>query len=129
MQLKFLKTLKPALLGLTWLGVASKLLIPIGYMPAPISEGGLMFCPAAIATATRQHDHEHGGHDQQGGKLKWDQCPYGALAKSMPVAVLPAFVIETERAAAAPALGVRILLGTSPRAFHARAPPASIAQA
>jgi hypothetical protein len=129
MRLKSLKTLKPALLTLTWLGIASKLVIPVGYMPAPISEGGLMFCPSAIVTPARHHDHGHGGHGQQGGELKWDQCPYGALAKSVPIAVLPATAVETERTAAPPVLPSRIWHRSPVRAFRARAPPGLIAQA
>lgn len=127
MRLKSIKTLKQTLHALTCLAVAFKLLIPIGYMPAPISEGGFMLCPAGTVTGqlehVQHHDDHHDGDGKKGGELDWGHCPYGALAKAAPISfVLPA-AIAPERAVYVPTPPTRVPAGTTTSAFRARAPP------
>jgi hypothetical protein len=134
MPLKRTETLKQILLALAWLAVSARLLIPIGYMPAPISDGGLMFCPDGIVAAKpldgpHRNGHDHGSHDENpaeehGSEIDWNQCPYGALAKSAPVTFELAYSIESLRPAALPVPATRLRIHAPTGAFRARAPPA-----
>ena len=127
MRLKSIKKLKQTLHALTCLAVAFKLLVPIGYMPAPISEGGFMLCPAGTVTGrlhqVQHHDHDHDGDGKKGAELDWDHCPYGALAKAAPISFALPAAIAPERAFYVPTLPTRAPTGTTSSAFRARAPP------
>jgi Protein of unknown function (DUF2946) len=120
---------RKSLLALTAVAVACKLLIPIGYMPAPISGGApLMFCPdatAAVSLHARAHHRE--GHGKGGSELKWDHCPYGALAKSAPISITLAAPIAPGAATPVPVLREPVRTGIRLAAFRARAPPIPLA--
>jgi hypothetical protein len=100
------KRFRSAVLWLTWLGFASRLIVPAGYMPAAPGEGGyIRLCPAgpagalvnAVSPERTAHHHESGqhhgespNHDHGGGQgYDTEYCPAGAFF-SAAVAV-PAF--------------------------------------
>jgi hypothetical protein len=137
MRLQPGKKLKQSLLTLAWLAVAVKLLTPIGFMPAPLSDGGLRFCPAGTVmgmllpnrdpAGIEHHGPSGNGHDEHGGELAWDHCPYGALAKSTPASFALSVTIDAERPIPLPALAALSRSNSQARAFRARAPPAPFA--
>jgi hypothetical protein len=81
--------------GVAYVAVATKFLIPVGYMPGPIATGSpIQLCDAGFRIPALSHDHAahagHGGahehrhdhHDRSDDthELQWKHCPAGALA-------------------------------------------------
>ena len=91
--------------GVVAAAVLAKLLVPVGYMPAALSEGGFMLCDGYLpaidmpmsagrmdSSAARGHSahgamHDsastgtgHAPDDGQDRQHHWDHCPLGALA-------------------------------------------------
>ena len=65
--------------------IALRLLVPVGWMPAP--GGGLMICDG-VAPAI--HAAHRGGHDQPAGHQQEHPCAFAALSLAMaPPATVP----------------------------------------
>ena len=110
--------------------VFAKLLVPVGYMPGPLSAGlPLQLCDAGFSVVV---PHEHAGHAGHGGghahhdkasELQWKHCPSGALAAAGAIPVeyrLDLEPVASERFALSDATGVT---RTPFIAFRSRAPP------
>jgi len=72
-----------ALILTTYLAFACRLMIPAGYMPAALGEGGpVTLCPMGLpAGLLPEHSgHHHDGGESRGADLLWEYCPVGALA-------------------------------------------------
>lgn len=123
MRIRLLHTLNRTLKALGCLAIAAKLLTPVGYMPAAISEGGLMFCPSGTIPGMLHVGHDHAGHGKHGGEIDWDHCPYGALAKSAPISFSLTTTIVSQRPALVPVPPMQALRSVSASTFRARAPP------
>lgn len=117
------------LIGLIFLCLAVRVIMPAGYMPAAIGEGGpFVLCPGGLtgATAILSSLSHAGGHhgDLHGDGLHfWEFCPFDAAFGTAIVdndieVVLPAF--RQFFASARPQLAPR---PAAPHPFHARAPP------
>ena len=111
---------------------ACRALVPVGFMPAPISAGGpIVICPGGAGGALLRHlaahrdqsDSDHRHEHAPGGHDAWAYCPVGAslaaaalltvvhfqlpahspvLEATEPAQVLPRFVIARYRARAPP---------------------------
>jgi hypothetical protein len=126
MRRKFRKSLKRALIAFAYLALTCKLLIPVGFMPAPIGAGGpIALCPGAVTLPVfLQHGGDHDGQPNPQGKHKWDHCPYGTLAKSMSLpAAWDYSGIGRLNAPEIPAFADPIPSLGAPKPFRARAPP------
>jgi hypothetical protein len=77
--------------GVAYVAVGTKFLIPVGYMPGPLSAGSpVQLCDGGFQVPVHAHDHAaHAGHDahhaqhdhgDKTGELQWKHCPSGALA-------------------------------------------------
>ena len=90
---------RPLLHGLVLVGLLPKFLVPLGYMPSAIADGGpLVLCESFAALpgqAEDAHTHHHStaahGHgatdtdeapapDQDAGHGQWERCSLGGLA-------------------------------------------------
>lgn len=129
-----------ALRVVAYVAVVAKLLVPVGYMPGPLSAGlPVQVCDAGFAPIVvheRVAHAGHGGHAHHGGtahdhdktsELHWKYCPSGALAGAGAIPVeyridLPH--AEHERLALRDASGVT---RTPFIAFRSRAPPLDLA--
>jgi hypothetical protein len=139
MQRRLIRLTKAAMLtavrAFAALAVATKLLVPVGFMPAAIADGsplrlcdggraavmhGHMAMPAADAMAGSAHDHGKDG----AGHHEWERCSLGGLASMAAVAFDMSFVIAEPGADHEPrpvAMDRRSIHRT--RSFLARAPP------
>jgi hypothetical protein len=138
-------TLSPRrpLFYVVYLALACRLLVPAGFMPAPLAEGGpLRLCPGGAAGAllealaagdvasSAQHDtrHRHHGHDNNGGKAPeqydpWQYCPVGAVfASATLVGESSTTVLELEHFFAARTARILVSLART-GVYRARAPP------
>jgi hypothetical protein len=130
------------LLYVAYLALACRLVIPAGFMPAPLADGGpLRLCHggpagallAALAAQTvpsdeQQDRHHQHGHDSDGGPSpeqhdQWEHCPIGAVFASAALVGEPTVeVLELEHWFVAQP--TRILIPSSRTgAYRARAPP------
>lgn len=133
----------------TWLvfvGFASRMVIPIGYMPAALGDGGpIKLCPGGVSPALiqffeqRRRGHQHDGGDQapdDGGHRShssssdtehdgWRHCPVGTVFSWAPLAAqvdLGVQMLGHVLAVSAPSVPVNLLSDTP---YRARAPPIS----
>lgn len=70
---------------LIYIGLACRVLVPTGFMPAPLSEGGpIVPCPGGLVALSApsgdrdpgaHHDREHDGAQGHSG---WGSCAFGA---------------------------------------------------
>lgn len=104
------------LIGLVLLGLAVRVIMPAGYMPAPIGEGGpFVLCPGGLSGAQyfladdgeHADGHEHDPDDARQANA-WAFCPLGAVFGSA--------VLVTDLVAAVP----------SPLTFVPAADPQSV---
>lgn len=127
MKLRFLTHARRGLLAVAYLAVASKLLIPAGYMPSALGEGSpIRLCSSGLPEGLVPHGDEHHGHDEDGSELLWEHCSLGALAATAAVTSdyevrLPFFRESFLRAPQS-----QLTTALTVIAFHARAPPTSI---
>jgi hypothetical protein len=125
--------LRRKLTGLILLGLAVRAVMPAGYMPAPIGEGGpFVLCPGSLSGATlilaaqAQAAGHHGDqydHGSGDGSHFWEFCAFGAALGAAAIGndadlVLPVFeqvLISTRSELPARSPGLH--------PFDARAPP------
>lgn len=130
MHTGFARRLRRVLLGLAHVALASKLLIPAGYMPAAIGAGGpIALCPGEfpIELLSGPAGHaDHGEHTEHDDASIREHCSLGALAATPALAGASAVGI----APAAPGPIAQTEIGIAPRVhsalFRARAPPRPI---
>jgi hypothetical protein len=129
------------LLYVAYLALACRLVIPAGFMPAPLADGGpLQLChggpagalfaalAATAAPSDSQHEHHHHDRDDDGGATPtehdaWQYCPVGAVFAFAALVGEPSVdVLGLVHAFAAQP--TRILVSSSRTgAYRARAPP------
>jgi len=131
-------------INLALFGFLCRALVPVGFMPAPLADGGpirvchggaagLLFAAlleqrsSASETAHDSHaDGHHSEHDDPDRDLNhegWERCPVGAtFAFAVLVAdlTLPLLPLEHVLAAGEPDVAIP---RTLPSLYHARAPP------
>jgi hypothetical protein len=127
MRFRINRQLKRSLLILGCLAFACRLVIPPGYMPASLADGGpVVFCPVGLPVGFGQetgHHHHDDGEDTQLEELAWENCAFGAVFDSEAlvadiVPLIPSF--ETDFTAI---WREEFIVSSSPAAFHSRAPP------
>lgn len=105
-------------------------MIPAGFMPAALGEGGpLTLCPMGLPVGLLpdQSGHHHDDGESGGADLLWEYCPVGALADTasiIPELVFHLPVFQDVRPAELESAGIvsRPLPG-----FRSRAPPVFVA--
>lgn len=145
--------MRRALFQLAIVGFLCRALVPAGFMPAPLSEGGpIRFChggPAgallasiadrrAFAAAERAdghdarnsiHEHAHAGADaatdggHDAGHEGWDRCPVGAAFSFAVLAGEVALPLPVPARALLPSEARVHAPRAIPSGYHARAPP------
>jgi hypothetical protein len=110
---------------ITYAALACKFLIPVGYMPAPISDGWpVRMCQAGLPKSLLSHETDHLGQDET-NELRWDSCSLGALYASAVIA--DSQIPHVPYPGSAPALttAAGVCIETTASVFHCRAPPTS----
>lgn len=142
MQRRLIRLTKAAMLtavrAFAALAVATKLLVPVGFMPAAVADGSpirlcdggraavmhtQMAMPAPDAMAGSAHDHGKEG----AGHHEWERCSLGGLASMAAVAFEISFAVAESGADHEPrpaAMDRRSI--ERPRRFLARAPPVEL---
>ena len=74
------------LLSAAYLALACRLLVPAGYIPSAIGEGGpISLCPTGLPAGFLPESAEHHHHDDYiGAERLWEPCLFGAAAGSGP---------------------------------------------
>ena len=127
MKLRFLTHARQGLLAVTYLAVASKLLIPAGYMPSALAEGTpIRLCSSGLPEGLVSHGDKHHDHDEEGSELLWEHCSLGALAATAAVTSDYEFRLPFFRESVSLAPQSQLAAALTVVAFHARAPPTSI---
>ena len=112
------------LLLVTYLSLACKFLIPVGYMPAAIGDGWpVRLCLSGLPENIFSQGSHHHGHEQSDDS-KWQTCSFGVMSSAVAVtsdtatnALLPiAAPVQTEPTS--------VMANATPVAFRSRAPPA-----
>ena len=118
--------LKRALLFVGVLAFACRLVIPSGFMPAGLSEGGLIIlCPHGLpdgfsSETQTHHDHPHG---QETTSLEWDRCALGTLFDVETLVVdVDSHTLNIRRAPTG-LWRQKLFVSTRLTAFRSRAPP------
>lgn len=133
------RLLRAAMRGGAAVSVLAKLLIPVGYMPGALADGGpVVLCgagiPAALAaldasSLSPHHHAEHGGldgesgHDPESDHGPWERCALGSLASLVPIASDPLVSISTSGAAERVVIDRPALQGRAVGVARARGPP------
>ena len=105
---------------------ATKLLIPVGYMPSSLADGWpIKLCDAGLPVIGHSAHHSH--HDNHGDnshEQQWKYCPLGVLAAAAAVPGAYELVLPNGAGAADPPF-LPIAQPLAPRAigFRSRAPP------
>lgn len=128
--------------------LACRALIPVGYMPAPLGEGGpVVLCHGGLAgaffrglsqaqspnvhmhmaddSAGTSSDHGHSDLDPDASHEAWEHCPVGAAFSAAPLPQEFTFSLldsEHDFGQAEPEAAVRAVF---PSVYRARAPPAA----
>jgi hypothetical protein len=131
------------------LAVAAKLLVPVGYMPAALADGGpFMLCGSEFSAATApasQSEHGSHGHESRGpeshvhgtaahdhgeepaaGHHEWERCSLGGLASLAALSVEWHFGIESRPPEGVAVPEVSFFSAGAPVAFRSRAPPVAV---
>lgn len=117
------------LLGAAYLALACRLLVPAGYMPSAIGEGGpISLCPTGLPAGFLPETAEHHHHDDyKGAERLWEPCLLGAAADTA-LAVEPVhFEALSLEQAALPAYAARAHHPRRALGFRSRAPPLLVA--
>ena len=126
MQRKPNSVIRRSLLCLAYLAFACRIVIPPGYMPAALDEGGpVVFCPAGLpagAMSGTSHHHDD-GQDTGDHQLAWEHCPLGAVFDADALAVDIAFHLASLRQAPPIEHSETSIVAATPRGFRSRAPP------
>ncbi|MCY3794939.1 MAG: hypothetical protein OXG51_11280 [Gammaproteobacteria bacterium] len=117
------------LLYAAYLALACRLLVPPGYMPSALAEGGpISLCPmglpAGFLPETAGHDHEE---DFGAAERLWEPCLFGAAVDTALATARVHFDVTRLQLLALPVHAVQV--HNPPRAlgFFSRAPPRLVA--
>ena len=112
-----------------YLALACRLLVPPGYMPSALDEGGpVSLCPMGLPegflpeTAGHHHDDDYGGAERL-----WEPCLFGAAADSALDVEQVQFDVAMLQQVALPAYAVRAQHPLRALGFRSRAPPLPVA--
>jgi hypothetical protein len=117
---------RKTLLALGLLAFACRFVIPPGYMPASLADGGpIVLCPVGMPAdfGSNEPRHHDTGHDHDDGAMAWEHCPLGTLFSS--VALSNDFHLTIAAAAndPAPITESFAFVSSTTTVFRARAPP------
>lgn len=104
----------------------AKLLIPAGYMPASLGDGGpLRLCHVGLPVSLQAPHLEHMHHGSDGGQPEWlyEHCSLGALAAAAAVPASWSFDLSFDRPTLEPVRPAPFACAGCLAAFRARAPP------
>lgn len=124
MNLRLYTIIKQASLLLFCLSVGIRVLIPVGYMPAAISDGWpIRLCHGSLAHALLAgHDGYHEINREEGETLS-DNCSFDALSNLYGIGNEYRFHIADFEQDLTPAVHAAHLTATRAIAFRSRAPP------
>jgi hypothetical protein len=123
------------LLGLVYLALACRLVIPAGYMPAPLGQGGpIMLCPggffgAAPSVRDDLHAGHHGDHHAHGEEQSgsehagWEHCPVGSIFAAAALTSSVDLPVLALRHVLQPLEPARAIASIATQPYQARAPP------
>jgi hypothetical protein len=126
---------RAVLLGFACLGFACRLVVPAGYMPAPLAEGAwIRVCPAGrggeffVPPATDHAGHAHRGEhtpadDHAGHGFSAEYCPTGSLFSTAGAVSTFALSLDHPGSAAPAEGGFAAVTAPPPLPYRSRAPP------
>jgi hypothetical protein len=131
MTTKLSKLNRNSLFGLLFLGLAVRVVMPAGYMPAPIGEGGpFVLCPAGLVGApfwlpAEEGVHTHADHadDEVNQAGIWEFCRFGAVFGSSVLVSDVAISVPSPKADAPAEDYFSVASPFSIRILRARGPP------
>lgn len=117
---------------LVFLGLAMRAVMPAGYMPAPLAEGGpFVLCPGGLSGANyfladddgkHAHGHDHGAEGEDSA-VAWEFCPTGFVSGQAALTADPAVAVPFLKPFAPEAGHVVATYPAVVPSYHARAPP------
>ena len=114
------------MLLLTYAALTCKFLIPVGYMPAALSDGLFVrMCHSGLPESLFTDGGDHREHNNT-DELRWENCSLGALASAVAIASEHGFQVRHLNETEMPVAYVRNSIDTTEVVFHSRAPPTSI---
>ena len=119
-----------ALILATYLAFACRLMIPAGYMPAALGEGGpVTLCPMGLpAGLLPEHSgHHHEDGESRGTDLLWEYCPVGALADTASIIPDILFHLPVSQDVGPAELDPADIVSRPFHGFRPRAPPSFVA--
>ena len=112
-----------AVLIFTFVSLACKFLIPVGFMPAAISEGWpVRMCHTGLPEGLFSHDghrHEHNSNDD----LRLENCTLGASISAAAITIEHARQVPQFHEAPTTVDTARLSIDTIVLVFRSRAPP------
>lgn len=112
------------LLLVTYLALACKFLIPVGYMPAAIDDGWpVRLCLSGLPANLFSHGETHHQHDQSDDS-KWQTCSFGVMSSAVAVTSEPATDSPLPVAVPVQKICTAVAANATVVAFRSRAPPA-----
>ena len=106
--------------------LACRLLIPAGYMPAALDEGGpIQLCSSGLPSSVLPGGSGQGDHHDHDGshELAWEHCPFGVLLSVDAIDIEYGLAIPDGFAQSALTAYRRISAIGARTPFNARAPP------
>ena len=124
-----MRNTRRVLLGAAYLALSCRLLVPAGYMPSAIGEGGpISLCPVGLPadflpeTAEHHHDEDYGAAERL-----WEPCLFGAAADTAVAVESAHFEAFLLQKVALPAYAVRAPHPFRAPGYRSRAPPLLVA--
>ena len=123
------RNLRRVLQATVYLALACRLLVPAGYMPSAMGEGGpISLCPTGLPADFLPETAEHYHHDDYNGAERlWEPCLFGAAADTAVTAERVHFEALSLEQVALPAYAVRAHHPRRALGFRSRAPPLPVA--
>lgn len=124
MKLRFAGRASRLLILITYLSLACRFLLPVGYMPAPIANGWpARLCLTGLPTGFLADDAHHHGHHQT-DKNSLQTCSFGACCSHEAAALSIALQISVVNDVPLPVAHSQNSIDTTFVEFRSRAPPA-----
>ena len=127
MNFRIRQPLKRTLLFVAFVAFACRLVIPPGFMPAGLDEGGpVVFCPVGLPDGFGPSaHHNHGdGEDGKVAELAWERCAFGAVFDAEALVVNVDLQIPTLGDDTPSMWQQSLFVSSVPPAYRSRAPPA-----
>jgi hypothetical protein len=118
------------LLGVAIVAFCCRVVIPTGFMPAALGDGGpFVLCPTGLPSGLLNDGGHHGG-DQHGSDgshemVAWEFCPLGLLFDDAPLSYQAAVQDQHIRTAAPATELASLVFARVPAVFRSRSPPSS----